>query len=174
MDPTTVLLSSLPNAAFCDTSDLVFHKSIVWTGGPSTCIVLMVRTRGSMMCWHFSSMDAFDAPKMDYVKKQLAGLQTKRASFFLIPGVDRDSETWDLKPDCRSMVFRPGKDPTASRKYFFEFMSQFKWFEKVEFMKAPDHYKEFIVFHREFNKPIYVRDDEFFKTSCAADAECMT
>ena len=173
-DPKAVSLASLPDAAFCNTSDLVFHKSVVWTGGPSTCIVLAARTRGSMMCWHFSSMDALDVTKMDYVKKQLAGLQTRGASFFLIPGVDRDPETWDLKPDCRSMVFRPGNDPTVSRKSFFEFMEQFAWFDKVERMAAPENYKEFIVFHRDYHKPIYVRDDEFFKASCCVDAERMT
>ena len=119
-------------------------------------------------------MDAFDIEKMDYVKRQLAGLQTRGSSFFLIPGVDRDTDTWDLEPGCRSMVHRPGIDPTASRKYFFEFMNQFAWFDKVEFMAAPEDYKEFIVFHRDYHRPIYVRDDEFFKTTCCVDAERMT
>lgn len=173
-DPKGVSIASLPGGAFCNTGDLAFHKSVVWTGGPSTCIVLAAKTRGSMVCWHFYWEDAFDIEKMDYVKKQLAGLQRRGASFFLVPGVDRDPETWDLKPDSRTMILRPDKDPTTSRKYFFEFMNQFEWFDEVKFMTAPEDHREFIVFHRDYHKPIYVRDDAFFKASCCVDAERMT
>ena len=161
-------------ATFCNTGQLVFHKNAVWTGGPSTCIVFMARTRGSVVCWHFSAADVLDADKMEHVRKQLAGLQPRGAAYFLIPGVDRDPQTWDLKPDCRSMALRPDNDPTASRKDFFEFVRQFEWYDKVQFLPAPAHYKEFIVLRRKDERPVYVRDDVTFDATCVADAAYMT
>jgi len=127
-----------------------------------------------MFCWHFASDDALDDDKMEFVRGQLAGLQLKKASFFLVLGVDRDPKTWDLKPECRSMVYRPGKDPTASRKFFVNFMQQFEWFHNIEIMPPPNHSREFIVFRREFAQPLYVRDDNFFNITCTLDAELMT
>ena len=173
-DAKQIELHSLSMSAFCQTGDVAFHKNLVWTGGPSTCIVIMARTKSSMFCWHFASVDALDDDKLEFVKRQLAGLQLKGASFFLVPGVDRDSKTWDLKPECRSMVYRPGNDPTASRKFFVNFMQQFEWFSNIEILPQPNHCREFIVFRREFTQPVYVRDDTFFNTTCTVDAELMT
>ena len=172
--PTISLDQIRHKATFCGTSELVFHKHAVWTGGPSTCIVFVARTRGSVACWHFSSADAFDDDKMEYARKQLAGLQPRGAAYFVIPGVDRDPHTWDLKPDCRSMLLRPGNDPTISRKAFFKFLQQFAWYDKVQFLPAPAHYKEFIVFRRADERPVYVRDDVTFDATCVADAAHMT
>lgn len=118
-------------------------------------------------------MDALDAEKMEMVKRQLDGLPLRGASFFLLPGADRDPVTWDLKPDCRSMVFRPDNDPTKSRIFFMEFIRQFSWFDKIEFMPPAKDCKEFVVFLRSSARPVFVKDDNFFKAHVSADATKM-
>lgn len=167
---STINLENLPLNAFCHTGDVSFNKKVVWTGGPNTCIILFARTRHTLLCWHFAYNEDLDADKMESVKRQLDGLPLRGASFFLLPGSDRDPETWDLKPDCRTMVFRPGKDPTASRIFFMEFIRQFSWFDRIEFMQPAKDCKEFVVFLQSSVRPFFVKDDEFFERSVSVDA----
>ena len=118
-------------------------------------------------------MDAFDDEKMKIAEEHLRSLSPRKASFFLIPGADRDPETWNLKPDCRSMRLRPGKNPAASKEFFMEFLSKFAWFDQVVFMKPASHYREYIVFGKDFSNPVFVRDDGLFEETCTVDAEKM-
>jgi len=90
---STIKLANLPSGAFCHTGYTCLNKKVVWTGGPNTCIILFARTRHTLLCWHFASMDALDAEKMEMVKRQLDGLPLRGASFFLLPGADRDPGT---------------------------------------------------------------------------------
>lgn len=170
---STIKLAALPHSAFCHTGDTCFNKKVVWTGGPNTCIVLFARTRHTLLCWHFASSDAEDAEKMEAVKRQLESLPLREASFFLLPGADRDPVTWDLKPGSRSMVFRPDNDPTKSRIFFMDFIRQFPWFDKIEFMPPAKDCREFVVFLSSSARPVFVKDDSFFDAHVSVDASKM-
>lgn len=166
-------LSTLPNSSFCNTGCIVFHKKVVWTGGPSTCFVLFVKTRNALLCWHFASVDAFDSEKMNYVRRQLETLSIRGSSFYLLPGADRDPTTWDLKPESRTVGINPGIDPTASRVFFMNFMRQFRWFGMIVLMEPAKDYREFVVLLKNADKPVFVKDDTFFNKTCLVDAEKM-
>ena len=167
-------LESLPRSGFCDASHLVFHKKVVWTGGPSCCFVLFVQTRKTMVCWHFMSRDALDDDKMLWVERQLTSLPgASAATFFLLPGADRDPDSYDIKPTCRTARFRPGMDLTASRRFLFNFLERFSWRDRLVVLEPPLSYRDVWVYEKGAAAPVAVSDEAFFAKSCRADAEKM-
>ena len=135
---------------------------------------MFVKTRKTLVCWHFTSRDALDEDKLSYIEKQLNGLSNvKTGSFFIVPGVDRDPNTYDLKPDCRTVRYRPGINRTASRKAYMEFLGRLKWSDKIKHLPPPTSYKAFWVFLKDADMPVEVRDDALFSITCTEDAEQM-
>jgi hypothetical protein len=118
-------------------------------------------------------MDAFDHEKMKCVARQLQRLPLRQASFFIVPGADRDAKTWDIKPMSRTARLRPGIDLTASRTFFVEFMREFKWFDRIVYMEPAKDCKEFVAFFKDAELPVFVKDDTLFTETCVADAERM-
>ena len=149
-----------------------FGQRGIWTAGLSTCIYLILKTNNGYVGWHFSSMNCNDL-NMDKVQSMLDSINNSDfVKGWIIRGADRN-EDYELKPDCRTMQYRPDTDPTLSRNWFWMYLSQFPWSMRLNSDLCVNHYKDFIVMNDNLDRPEFIQNEKYFDYICIADAEQM-
>ena len=164
---------ALESNAFCRSGDVQAHPTHVWTAGLHACMFLCVRTRSGHIGWHFDSKNMHLGTNMKRVKILLSGIKAKDVlGGFLVPGDSRDTSTLALKPDCRTLRYRPMIDPTASRDFLLTYLKQFPWFRRINIYRRPlDDPKDIVCLR---GSELQICDGtEFHLTSCVADGALM-
>ena len=155
--------------------DIVGNGEIT-TMGLSTCMCLCIITKHGIIMWHYGILNKTNGLNMKRVSTLLNTIKNEDViHVYLIPGIDRNKDL-SLKSNCRTMLYRPNTNPTESRDWFLSFMEKYPWFTNLQVLNNVEHFKEFVIFHKNGNEYGYKygRDESLFDSLCIIDSEQMT
>jgi hypothetical protein len=142
----------------------------IWTMGLSTCTFLCIKTKKTIIGWHFGA-DNMTGLNMMRINCLLNSIHDKDVlRVYLVPGIDRDEEL-AIKKTSRTVKYRPDTVLTRSRDWLLNYIKIFNWSYKLEVLGHVHHRKELVVFNRQGYT--YGRNDDFHDKLCIQDAETM-
>jgi len=159
------------DACAVPTGDVAIDNDAVWTCGMNTCMFLCVQTKNAVVGWHFSweNTQGFNMRRVKALLNTVKDVQHA----YLVPGADRQRDL-SLKPECRTMRLHTHVDPTASFRFFADFIRQYPWHDKIIVTSPLQHYKIFVQYSKRLSRPTFARDDAAFDKICYVDGEKQT